>query len=31
MEWIKHVTYMYMREGDRQRYAEGFRLAGLSE
>jgi tetratricopeptide (TPR) repeat protein len=31
MEWIKHVTYMYMREGDRQRYAEGFRLAGLGE
>jgi TolB-like protein/Tfp pilus assembly protein PilF len=31
MEWIKHVTSMYMREGDRQRYAEGFRLAGLGE
>jgi hypothetical protein len=31
MEWIKRVTSMYMREGDRQRYAEGFRLAGLSE
>lgn len=31
MEWIKQVTYMYMREGDRQRYAEGFRLAGLGE
>ncbi len=31
MEWIKHITQMYMREGDRQRYVEGFRLAGLDE
>jgi adenylate cyclase len=29
MERVEHVIYPYMREGDRQRYAEGFRLAGL--
>jgi TolB-like protein len=29
VEWVKHVIHPYMREDDRQRYADGFRLAGL--
>ena len=29
VEWVKHFLHPYMREDDRKRYAEGFRLAGL--
>jgi TolB-like protein len=29
VEWVRHAIHPYMRENDRMRYTEGFRLAGL--